>query len=713
MTVIPFPLALVPPPLQRAVLQPSVHARGARPYAFVGGIDDWHAPGALVKSNTTRCAVDAAWLVERVLGKAKQEPAIWPGVPGAREMAIELGRRAGLYNFQQEGAAFLAERDYALLFDEMGCLSSDTRVTVSFGTDRNFVSISIGELYRRWEDFGRKDGVRTLVNHGAGRELALVGHPIKNVLYKGRRPVLRIETERRSICVTPDHEMFIFSGAEVRAERLRIGDRMKTVDGTETITNIGPAGEASVFDIVCADPYRNFVANGFVVHNCGKTGQALVAAEARLALGHIPNPEQPVVLVLSPALGKWHWQREIKKWTGHESSVLETLTPTELPQTRYVIANYDILYGARRKDAAGVVHDAEHLPGWGGALTGRFLIVIADEVHALRGRDSRRTKAVKSMTRGVPVMWGLSGTPMPNYVRDLWSTFDVVTGGLQGFKYWDWAKTYCDASQQQYGWKDTGQSNIEALRGRMTFFCLGRTTSVVGMELPEKRREIYKIDVTVSAPTVAEGVRATQKIGFVAKALRATAVAKRSAVVAQIVEALEAKQKVGVGVYMREQADAIAKAVREKMDCSVFCVHGDLTPEGRDAQASTFRDCAAPAVFIATIDSVTMAISLVGADLVLFGDLVPEPWKLLQFEKRFHRHGSTKRVLVRYLIGAGTIDEGVAETVIEKLSTIEEALGQDEGQSDLRGLLGGGQQSEESIIDGLFSRLKTLGGSHE
>jgi hypothetical protein len=121
-------------------------------------------------------------------------------------------------------------------------------------------------------------------------------------------------------------------------------------------------------------------------------------------------------------------------------------------------------------------------------------------------------------------------------------------------------------------------------------------------------------------------------------------------------------------------------------------VHGDLTPEGRDAQASTFRDCAAPAVFIATIDSVTMAISLVGADLVLFGDLVPEPWKHLQFEKRFHRHGSTKRVLVRYLIGAGTIDEGVAETVIEKLSTIEEALGQDEGQSDLRGLLGGGQR---------------------
>lgn len=710
MTVIPFPVPILH--AQRAVLQPSIHARGARPYAFGGNVDDWHAPGVLVKGGTTRCAVDAAWIVQSVLGQAKHEPAIWPGVPEARERAIELGQRAGLYQFQQQGAAFLAERDYAFLLDEMGCLEGGAHVSVSFGTSRNFNTISLAELHRQWGLLS-KTGVRILSNTLRGREVGIAANQIADVLYKGRRPVIRIETLLRSICVTPDHEIFLFSGAEVPAERLRVGDRIKTVDGPQTIMHIGDAGVTDVYDVVCADPHRNFIANGIIVHNCGKTGQALVAAEARLSLGFVPDPTQPVVLVLSPALGKWHWKREIEKWTGHEASVLETLTPTELPRTRYVIANYDILYGARRKDAAGVSHDAAHLPGWGPSLTGRFLIVIADEAHMLRGRDSRRTKAVKALTRTVPVMWGLTGTVMPNYVRDLWAQFDVVSLGLHGFSYWDWAKTYADASQQQYGWKDTGSSNLDQLRGRMTFFCLGRTSAVAGLELPEKRREIFKIDVQVSAPTVAEGVRAMARTGFVAKALRATAVAKRSAVVAQVVEALEAKQKVGVGMYMREQADAIAKAVKDKVDCPVFCVHGDLSPEGRDAQAATFRDCVAPAAFICTIDSVAVAISLVGADLVILGDLVPEPWKLLQFEKRWHRHGSTKRVLIRYLIGVGTLDEGVAETVIDKLSAIEEALGQDEGQTDLRGLLGGGQQSEETIIDGLFERLKLLGGSHE
>jgi hypothetical protein len=888
---------VLPPPPVRVILQPSLHGRGIRNYVYSGEIDEWHAPGVLVKKGDTRCAVDAAWLVERVLGKAKKEPAIWPGVPGVRERAIALGAARGLYQYQQQGAAFLAERDYAGLFDQPGV---------------------------------------------------------------------------------------------------------------------------------------------------GKTAQALIAAEARLAVAVVPSPTTPVVLILCPALAKRHWQREVMKWTSHEASVLESLTPEELPQTRYVICNYDILCGAQRRDASGVKHDVEHLPGWAMTLTGRFPIVIIDEAHAYRSRTSKRTRVTKRMLMGTPVVWALTGTPMPNYVRDLWALIDLISNGLWGFSYWDWAKKYCldpstpvlradgvyvpigslqvgdkvmgwrtdrpdgaracfeeatvegvmvreaeerlavrmasgsslictpdhnwytgrsekefryrplyghghrrlkrlqvaapqptgddptgdadyqlgylrglldgdghartrprhrkggpgceatitgeddehldrafsfslslgmsprmskrhasddcrrlsfyrqhdfsrltqpltddfsdlfkrgwlagmydaeggsfnlicqvtsedkrnridrwlrnfgfdtvfhtlsvsfkggrfellrfwelvrpvlvrklqrdvlgtinvvhhtddvvektpigpgtvvsirtstgnfiangymskncDAAQAQYGWKDTGRANLDELRSRMTFFCLGRSADTVGLELPEKRREIYRIDVTVSAPTVAEGNAAMTKSGFVAKALRMTARAKRSAVVAQVVEALEAKQKVVVFVYMREQAEEIAKAVKEKVDCPVSCVHGDLTPDGRDAQAGIFREIAAPAAFIATIDSVGVAISLVGADLVLYGDLVPEPWKLLQSEKRCHRHGSTKRVLVRYLIGTGTLDEGVAESVVEKLAAIEAALGADSESQEVSGMLGGERKSDETIIDGLFARLKAMKGSDE
>jgi len=554
----------LPPPPARVILQPSLHGRGVRNYVYSGEVDEWHAPGVLVKGGASRCAVDAAWLVERVLGPAKKAPVIWPGVPGVRDRAVQLGADRGLYHYQQEGAAFLAERDYAGLFDQPGV---------------------------------------------------------------------------------------------------------------------------------------------------GKTAQSLIAAEARLAMAVVPSPTMPCVLILCPALAKRHWQREVTKWTGHEASVLQSLTPTELPQTRYVICNYDILYGAQRRDASGVKHEVEHLPGWAMTLAGRFPIVIIDEAHAYRGRQSRRTQVTKKMLKGVPVVWALTGTPMPNYVRDLWALIDLISDGLWGFSYWSWAKKYCGAAQAQYGWKDTGADNLPELSARMTYFTIGRSADTVGLELPEKRREIYRVDVTVSAPTVHEGHQAMTKSGFVAKALRMTARAKRSAVVAQVVEALEAKQKVVVFVYMREQAEEVAKAVREKIDCPISCVHGDLTPDGRDKQAEIFREIAAPAAFIATIDSVGVAISLVGADLVLYGDLVPEPWKLLQSEKRCHRHGSTKRVLVRYLIGTGTLDEGVAETVVEKLAAIEAALGADSESQEVSGMLGGERKTDETIIDGLFARLKAMKGS--
>ncbi len=842
----------LPPPPVRVVLQPSLHGRGVCNYVFSGEIDEWHAPGVAVKGGVTRCAVDAAWLVERVLGPAKKAPAIWPGVPGARDRAVALGAARNLYQFQQEGAAFLAERDYAGLFDQMGCVGGDA-VVQCLRAGRSF-RISLRDLYKRQNGHSGKWD-RSIITHV--RVLAgdvFHQHPVAAVLSKGVRAVWRLTLKSgKCLLLTPDHEVCTEDRTFRALQDLSVGERVLTngipicalcgatervvtaattkfpgycrqciyrrlraapqsvprpltkdgyvlvpkqydhprrnnsyhvlehilvverhlgrylndrevvhhkngvktdnrlenlelttasahrmhhghdggfanlhgggtinggrvvfVPAVDEIVSIEQAGEVDVYDIVCADPHRNFVANGIVVHNCGKTPQALIAAEARLSLASVPSLTTPAVLILCPALAKRHWQREVTKWTGYEASVLESLTPTELPETRYVICNYDILYGAKRRDASGVQHDVEHLPGWAMTLSGRFPIVIIDEAHAYRGRASRRTQVTKKMLNGTPVVWALTGTPMPNYVRDLWALIDLISGGLWGFSYWSWAKKYCDAVQGQYGWKDSGASNLPELSSRMTYFCLGRSAATVGLELPEKRREIYRIDVTVSAPTVHEGHVAMTKSGFVAKALRMTARAKRSAVVAQVVEALEAAQKVVVFVYMREQAEEIAKAVKDKIDCPVSCVHGDLTPDGRDAQAGIFREIAAPAAFIATIDSVGVAISLVGADLVLYGDLVPEPWKLLQSEKRCHRHGSTKRVLVRYLIGTGTLDEGVAESVVEKLASIEAAMGADAESQEVAGMLGGERKSDETIIDGLFARLKALkGGADE
>jgi SNF2 family DNA or RNA helicase len=560
--VIPFPLAPPPPAAARVMLQPSLHARGARPFMYSGKIDEWHAPGVTTRDGNTFAAVDAAWLCERVLGPARRSPNMWPGVPGARDRALWFGKQLGLATFQQDGAAFLAERDYGLLVDEPGI---------------------------------------------------------------------------------------------------------------------------------------------------GKTVQTITAAETRLSMASIPTPKTPAVLVICPSLAKRHWQAEVRKWVGHESAVLETLTPDpEQLCERYVIANYDILYGGQKADAAGVIHNVAHLPGWGQTLMGRFPIVIFDEAHVLRGRTSRRAKTAKMVCNKVPVVWALTGTPMPNYVRDLFMLLDIVSDGLMGYSYWKWAIAYAGAVQSTYGMVDKGSSRLDELQARLGFYMLGRTAASVQLQLPEKRREVVRVDVEVTAPTRREGQEALNKSGAVMSALRKTAFAKRSAVVGAAVEAMQAKQKVVVFVYMRDQADAIAKEVKRQVDGTIFCVHGDLSPDGRYAQAQAFREAAAPACFVATIDSMGVALSLVGANLVVFGDVVPEPWKLLQAEKRCHRFDSVTRLLVRYFIATGTVDEGIAEAVIAKIPIIEQTLGQQSDADDLTKMLGG--KTNEEIVDVLFAKLLSWGG---
>lgn len=438
----------------------------------------------------------------------------------------------------------------------------------------------------------------------------------------------------------------------------------------------------------------------------GKTVQALCAAELRLTCTRGAAPDEPHVLILCPALAKRHWAREVERWTGYKAAILDGLTATDLPRARYIIANYDILCGQRRRDAAGKMNEVSHLGGWGKVVAAaKIPIAILDEAHMLRGQKSRRTSAVKDAVEHSTCVWALTGTPMPNHVRDLWSIWDLISKGLAG-AYWPWAKAYCGAYQSQYGWTADGQSNLDELGKRLSFWMLGRSKAVAGLELPEKRREILTVDV---GPLKAAPKMTGTRTNVVADALRRTAAAKQPAIVEMAQEALNAKQKVVVFVYLREQCDQIAFAVKNSIGTDghvpVFAVSGGMSPEQRDIYATEFRAHEGPAAFVATIDSVGVAISLVGADLMIFGDLSWEPAKLLQAEGRGHRHGSTTRLLVRYVVAAGTIDEHVQNAVVEKLAAIEATTGVTSDGAELAIQLGRDTSTTEQILDRLFTAL--------
>lgn len=62
------------------------------------------------------------------------------------------------------------------------------------------------------------------------------------------------------------------NGAEhTQQHALQNHNDLRFVVQPHVISKIVPQGKADTYDLKMADPYRNYVANGFAVHNCGKT----------------------------------------------------------------------------------------------------------------------------------------------------------------------------------------------------------------------------------------------------------------------------------------------------------------------------------------------------------------------------------------------------------------------------------------------------------
>lgn len=81
---------------------------------------------------------------------------------------------------------------------------------------------------------------------------------------------------------------------------------------------ISPKNKVDVYDIKMRAPYHNFVANSFIVHNCGKTLQALTTAIIRKQRGEVKR-----ALIICPVSMKQVWKQEIEKHSYEKAMVVE------------------------------------------------------------------------------------------------------------------------------------------------------------------------------------------------------------------------------------------------------------------------------------------------------------------------------------------------------------------------------------------------------
>lgn len=128
------------------------------------------------------------------------------------------------------------------------------------------------------------------------------------------------------------------------------------------------------------------------------------------------------VLVVCPAIGMYHWQREVEKWWPGTPVTVVDAPRVGLKERGFTIVSYERL--VRRLDEFRAQ---------------RWDVFAPDEAHFAKNVGARRTAAVWSK-EGVGwssgALWPLSGTPAPNHAGELWPwlrAFGAVKMGYQQY----------------------------------------------------------------------------------------------------------------------------------------------------------------------------------------------------------------------------------------------------------------------------------------
>jgi SWI/SNF-related matrix-associated actin-dependent regulator of chromatin subfamily A-like protein 1 len=411
----------------------------------------------------------------------------------------------------------------------------------------------------------------------------------------------------------------------------------------------------------------------------GKTRQSIVAMTEAA-------PEGPR-LVVCPASVRQNWAREIA--AVHSLHAVHLVGPGAPPASGFdgwVIINYDLL--SRHVDALQALN-------WAG--------IVFDEAHYLKNHSSQRSRLARRLLEAAPdaKVHALTGTPLTNRPRDLFPLLQLV-GHPMGRSFLSFAKRYCDAQHNGFGWVTDGASNLEELRVQLHGVMLRRTKDEV-LELPPKlrtwlpvqvadrtaRKETRRVLETLIAGSLARaqaapnGVKQQRgreraapgqdRVRLLAELTKARVQIAR-AKVAQTIDLVEGAVTQGEKVIVFSAFDEPVQRIAAHFGTRAVLLTGATPAAKRQALVDRFQSEDDVRVFVANLVAGGVGLNLTAARQVVFNDLDWVPANHWQAEDRAYRIGQRGTVSVTYLAAEGTIDEFVAHVLRVKSSLVESVV---------------------------------------
>jgi len=419
------------------------------------------------------------------------------------------------------------------------------------------------------------------------------------------------------------------------------------------------------------------------------SGNALLADEMGLGktvqtLSYVATEKQTFpVLVVAPLVTLNNWEREISKFMkkkskngriieseSSSSTIIRTGKSSELPLTDFYIINYELLY-KRLSDLSKL----------------NIRTIVCDEVHNLRSKTTQKYKAVKKLAALPSISYriGLSGTPIYNRGSEIWPIVDILKPGLLGsFK--EFCEYFCYVNDK--GKAIVLENKRASLRNELQkHVMLRRKKSDVLKELKDKVRykevidadtdyyfdELGKIWTKLEAEQK-DAETAFDKSASYQRAIQSerqiAGIAKLPHVINFVKNIMEIEESVVVFCHHK----VIHKLLHERLaEFSPVSIIGGQTDKMRQDAIDIFQKGESK-LLIAGLRAGNVGINLTRAKYVIFAELDWSPAIHRQAEDRLHRIGQKNTVFAYYLIGKGTLDDHVANILVDKSYEIDSIM---------------------------------------
>lgn len=430
-------------------------------------------------------------------------------------------------------------------------------------------------------------------------------------------------------------------------------------------------------------PYQAFTTNYIEDHpqaaillgmGLGKTVITLTAIN-NLIYDHFTVHKALIIAPLRVARDTW--PAEINKWDHLKE--LRTAVMVGDKHTRQQALNTDAdIYITNRENIPWLVDQVGHQ--W------PFDMVVIDELSSFKSHQAKRFKALRKMRPHIGRIIGLTGTPAPNSLMDLWAQFALIDGGARLGKFITrYRNTYFQPDKrngaQIFSYKPRPGAEQEIYDAISDITVSMRTTEY--LTLPEATYTTHPVTLNQRERQAYDTFRRDMVVDLADTTIDATNAATLSGKLQQLASgAIYIDDAGSTYTIHHRKLDALEDIIEQANGATVLVAYWfkheatrilNRFPQARALNTSAdFADWNAGRIPVGLIHPASaghgLNLQTGGHVLVWF----TTPWSLELYEQtnaRLHRQGQTEPVSIIHITTTDTIDARVGRALDGKATT--------------------------------------------